>query len=672
MANSRETLKKLVDSGVIVPEEYIDSAFGMGGLTDQLAEKAFLEKYGDAMLLKDVDKVENATIPTLNAILDEIPRTDDDKRSKYEIFVRDFPQKAAEWKKKFTKDPVWGEKGWNTVYDTWKKVANWQMKEDIKKARKDAVNDGIYSKFASLMWPRAWEHLENTGDFTKKDMLADLAENLGMSVAGGAFTGTGAKLLGKVAPRVVNYFGGAGRNILEGAIKGAGRMTGNIAGNAVVPFTSEAMDAAIYDDTDEDMEHRADYSIGDAALGTAINQGVNRGLMRMAGPVIDRLSNNGLSRGGMQKARTFLENLGKSFSEKGDDFANKVRLQNEVNRMNAGAGTVRVEDAAAMARGASPVEAMTADQAADAFRKAQVLDEIDAGRVTLASPSQRAAAAESNHGVRIAEINADLHNLGVERQTLDETLKKINDRKAELMKSLSKSGKIDDKGMERLGQLRERAAYVETKIQKNIGARATLNNALQKDYRVLRPGDAFNMHNTEAGIGPLGVFETIGKDMPEFMNYASWHGPTDGISTARKILMGTNPPPPSARILNTINQAAPAWGVNKLGDSEHADMMLTPAPTLKKALKKEQAEVHQAPVKRKQAGEVLKVISANPDLTEEDRKFLKAIEEKPERVQFGLNSDNGSENTKFNLWLISRGNDLLSGTSVYRPSFRVE
>lgn len=671
MANSRETLKKLVDSGVIVPEEYIDSAFGMGGLTDQLAEKAFLEKYGDAMLLKDVDKVENATIPTLNAILDEIPRADDDKRSKYEIFVRDFPQKAAEWKKKFTKDPVWGEKGWDTVYDTWKKVANWQMKEDIKKARKDAVNDGIYSKFASLMWPRAWEHLENTGDFTKKDMLADLAENLGMSVAGGAFTGTGAKLLGKVAPRVVNYFGGAGRNILEGAVKGAGRMTGNIAGNAVVPLTSEAMDAAIYDDTDEGMEHRADYSIGDAALGTAINQGVNRGLMRMAGPVIDRLSNNGLARGGMQKARTFLENLGKSFSEKGDDFANKVRLQNEVNRMNAGAGTVRVEDAAAMARGASPVEAMTADQAADAFRKAQVLDAIDNGDISLRPKSELDYKADVNAARKDAQIREEMRRNSSEKVKLQEQLDANLKKQADIVPD--KDGVFSKKKIDQLGTLKSKENEINDAIQKNMDAEYVLKNSLKKDWRTLTPEDAFKINGMDdVNLSTNGLYSTLGKDMPEFMNYASWHGPADGISTARKILMGTNPPPPSARILNTINQAAPAWGVNKLGDSQHADLMFTPAPTLKKALKKEQAEVHQAPVKRKQAGEVLKVISANPDLTEEDRKFLKAIEEKPERVQFGLNSDNGSENTKFNLWLISRGNDLLSGTSVYRPSFRVE
>ena len=671
MANSRETLKKLVDSGVIVPEEYIDSAFGMGGLTDQLAEKAFLEKYGDAMLLKDVDKVENATIPTLNAILDEIPRADDDKRSKYEIFVRDFPQKAAEWKKKFTKDPVWGEKGWDTVYDTWKKVANWQMKEDIKKARKDAVNDGIYSKFASLMWPRSWEHLENTGDFTKKDMLADLAENLGMSVAGGAFTGTGAKLLGKVAPRVVNYFGGAGRNILEGAIKGAGRMTGNIAGNAVVPLASEAMDAAIYDDTDEGMEHRADFSIGDAALGTAINQGVNRGLMRMAGPVIDRLSNNGLARGGMQKARTFLENLGKSFSEKGDDFANKVRLQNEVNRMNAGAGTVRVEDAAAMARGASPVEAMTADQAADAFRKAQVLDAIDNGNISLRPKSELDYKADVNAARKDAQIREEMRRNSSEKVKLQEQLDANLKKQADIVPD--KDGVFSKKKLDQLGTLKSKENEINDAIQKNMDAEYVLKNSLKKDWRTLTPEDAFKINGMgDVNLSTNGLYSTLGKDMPEFMNYASWHGPTDGISTARKILMGTNPPPPSARILNTINQAAPAWGVNKLGDSQHADLMLTPAPTLKKALKKEQAEVHQAPVKRKQAGEVLKVISATPDLTEEDRKFLKAIEEKPERVQFGLNSDNGSENTKFNLWLISRGNDLLSGTSVYRPSFRVE
>ena len=89
-------------------------------------------------------------------------------------------------------------------------------------------------------------------------MKDDIAENAAMMVPGGVFTGIAGKGLAKAFPRAVGYFTKPGANIAESAIKGTGKMLGNIFGNAVVPFASEGMDAAIYGDDDADGSAPAD------------------------------------------------------------------------------------------------------------------------------------------------------------------------------------------------------------------------------------------------------------------------------------------------------------------------------------------------------------------------------------------------------------------------------
>ena len=59
---------------------------------------------------------------------------------------------------------------------------------------------------------------------------------------------------------------------------------------------------------------------------------------------------------------------------------------------------------------------------------------------------------------------------------------------------------------------------------------------------------------------------------------------------------------------------------------------------------------------------------AGTELTEEDTKWLKKIEQNPGMVQ-----GYGEGNTPaFRNWMLLRGSDLLSGTPLYRPAFEVE
>lgn len=641
MANSRDIIKKAVEGGAYVPQELIDSAYGMHALTDKIAEKNFLDRYGSAYLLKDADPVTTFTVPTLVNILDKIPKAEDDKRSKYRVFVDDMPKKMKEWKALFEKDPEWGEDGWKTVVSEWKRASHDAMMADIAKARKAATDDGLYAKYASLMFPRATEHIGNTGNFTTKDILMDLGENLAMSVPGAAFTGIAGKGVARVAPRVFQYFSGPGRNIAEGALKGAGRMSGNILGNAVVPFASEAADAAVYGDNDTGMEHRADFSLGDAAMGTAINQGVNRGLMRLMGPMVDRFSQNGLARGGMLKARQFLEQLGQSFKKKGDDFANAARVANEVDNIRFKGG-ILPEEVEIFGRGGEQVAANTSQQARDAFTKATVLDAIDRGNIDIKPRAARDAAAEEYH-----------------RGVLDAIAKKSEENAEAIAKAEQKSAEAFIEGN------REQAEKMMEEAVKRQEEQMFLDNAARKNYRQLEASTAFNFNgngdairnatlNGEPVLTLPTIFKTIDNDMPEFVNYAKWHGAAG--------------PDAEDIIKNALNQSVPSWIVNKVGKDADGEIVLASAPGIKKALKENREKVHDAPRKRRASEEILSIVSEPGDLDERDRKYLNAIAENPDIMTVGYAPDR----TGFNMWLLERGNRLLQGTSAYRPAFVAE
>lgn len=673
MATAKELLKKAIDAGAWVPDSVI-SDYKAPALTDELAAKAFGDKYAGMSWAEGADSIEDPTIPSMENVigilgLDSLSNpVGKDTRTKEQKFIEDFPKKTAKWKKKITNNNVYGERGWKTVKEIWKQALRDKMQADIAKARKEAMDDapldfGLFqvpnipgSSFVTRMvFPRTTEHLENAGDWKAKDILADLGENAAMTVPGSAFTGIAGKGLAKVAPKAVKYFSGPGSNIVEGAVKGAGRMAGNLFGNAVVPFGAEAMDAAIYDDSDDGMEQRADFSVGDAGFGTAINQGVNRGLMRMAGPLIDRFSSGGLARGGMLKARQFLENLGQSFRQKGDDYAADVarRLDTPV---IAEAGEITPQGLRSVVHGGSDI--MSEGQSREALEQAlgeqAVLKAIDSGELTF----QPKIAQSASKQIKDLGTLAERANLRIELANV-------------LNNDATPEARIK--------------AVMKTAIADAVSGKATATP--------IRSMFSYPPYGIIGGDIPMTadvLNKVIEKNPVPIINYAHWHGnggvgDTDRIWNemkntwksdknkvpAKRILNVLKQGWDSGygdRILNTLNQAIPAWVVNKYGSEGDADMLLSPTPSLKDALNENRQEVHDAPKKRKAAADVLRIVSEGDGLTADDRKYLDAIAKNPDIMKIGYKDDPGG----FRLWLLERGNRLLQGTSVYRPTFPVK
>ena len=626
MASSKEVLKEWLKQGNYLDDNsVIDSLYNMKAPTDELAEQRFLDMYGNVAPFDKADRIEEPTIPSMaNVIgilgLDSLNNpVGKDARTKEQKFVEDFPKKTAKWKKKITNNNVYGERGWKTVNEIWKQATRDRMQADIAKARKEATDDGLYAKYASIMFPRSVEHIANTGDFSAKDILADLGENMAMTVPGSVFTGIVGKGLAKVAPKVVKYFSVPSSNIVEGAVKGAGRIAGNLFGNAVVPVGAEAMDAAIYDDDDEGMEQRADFSAGDAAIGTAINQGVNRGLMRMAGPIIDRFSSGGLARGGMLKARQFLENLGQSFSQKGDDYAADV-ARRVGTPVIAEAGEITPQGLRSVVHGGSDI--MSEGQSRQALEQAlgeqAVLKAIDRGELTF----QPKIAQSASNWIKGQGTSAELKKASTE---LDDAIK--NGATQELITEAAMNTAIAD---------------------------AVSDKGTATPIRFLFSYPPYGIRGGDVPLTADVLKKVIEKNPAPIINYAAWHG-NGGAGKAD-------------RILNTLNQAIPAWAVNKYGSEGDADMLLSPAPSLKDALKESRQEVQDAPKKRKATADVLRIVSEGDSLTADDRKYLDAIAKNPDIMKIGYKDDPGG----FRLWLLERGNRLLQGTSVYRPTFPVK
>ena len=623
MATAKELLEKAIDAGAWVPDSVI-SDYEAPGLTDELAAKAFGDKYAGMSWAEGADSIEDPTIPSMENVigilgLDDDPKEAKDARTKEQKFIEDFPKNAGKWKKKITDNNVYGERGWETVKEIWKQATRDKRQADIAKARKDATDDGLYAKYASIMFPRAVEHIANTGDFSAKDILADLGENLAMTIPGSAFTGIAGKGLAKVAPKAVKYFSGPGSNMFEGAVKGAGRMAGNLFGNAVVPFGAEAMDAAVYDDDDEGMEQRADFSAGDAAIGAAINQGVNRGLLRLAGPLIDNLSAGGIAQGGAEQFRKFLENLGQSFRQKGDDYAADV-ARRVGTPVIAEAGEITPKGLSSVIHGGSDI--VTEGQSRQALEQAlgeqAVLKAIDRGELAFQPKIAQSASNRAKRLDNAIEQNENLHDLNTAMARGD-----IPDMTEKSMK---------------------------TAIADAVSGKGTATPVTD----MFKPKFKDGIRGGDVPLTADVLKNVIEKNPAPIINYAAWNG-KGGVGK-------------SDLILNALNQAGPAWLVNKIGSESDADLILSPVPSLKNALNESRQEVQDAPKKRKAAADVLRIVSEGDGLTADDRKYLDAIAKNPDIMKVGYKDDPDG----FRLWLLERGNRLLQGTSAYRPTFPVE
>ena len=117
--------------------------------------------------------------------------------------------------------------------------------------------------------------------------------------------------------------------------------------------------------------------------------------------------------------------------------------------------------------------------------------------------------------------------------------------------------------------------------------------------------------------------------------------------------------------------AIKTWAINRYGSDKDASLALraTGVDANVDELRKEQAKEKKERAQRASASRILGDLEkAGTELTEEDTKWLKKIEQNP-----GMVHGYGEGNTPaFRNWMLFRGSDLLSGTPLYRPTFEVK
>ncbi len=294
---------------------YLDMFRNAQGLTGDLREKAFIEGFGDSVPYEFREAETKAELPTIGAILDKLELKDDKKEMKngktaLDKFLSGMTdrKKRADFKDSIEK--AWGPEGWKWTQKAFQDVATDKMNEDIRAGRimalsGEAEGQGIPEKVGGMAMkfftPRRYEAFAEGRDPTWNDNLGDIAETGMMSVPAGQY----ARILGAV-PKA-------------GKILAGNMAVTNVFGNAVAPFASEVMDAAMRGDDDPNTE-RQDFSLGDALMGMATNLGVNFGLARSGGGA-GRVATGELARSGeggiMRRVREQIGDFGKTRAERG-------------------------------------------------------------------------------------------------------------------------------------------------------------------------------------------------------------------------------------------------------------------------------------------------------------------------------------------------------------------
>ena len=424
-------------------------------------------------------------------------------------------------------------------------------------------------------------------------------------------------------------FGGWAGLISKGArgAKAAKAAASAVLGAAAAPHAVEAMDWAAYHNTPEQNPDRAVYSEGDAFLGTGTNLVAPWVLGEIGNSMGKWLGYRNAANEGSQGVSQKTLDILKDMKKTGEWVTPSKESIEAVSTIN---GTMAREEAAA---------SVGVSQFADASVK-----EAQANSLRL----QAADIAESGHIVDNAPLIK--HKLK-EADKLDkeaETLRNKNMTKLEearVSRAMEGSPRNDARDYIEAGFLEKRARDIEKDglddgMGMSVGELLELAKSSDK-YKdkisdIMRFGNEFQNAN--------------------YMDYLSLKNPA----------------------LRQAADAAETWIVNKYGSKRDADLLTGQASRLLAAIDPRLnmsnllAEKKQEAVKRKvrdvQKSHAGRILSVDKTLTDEDRYWMNKIQDNPSIVN-GIGEGNSA---RFRNWFLLRGQDIMRGTSLFRPTPSVE
>lgn len=436
--------------------------------------------------------------------------------------------------------------------------------------------------------------------------------------------------LGENAIMALPFAGYAGMAAKASRIPKAAKVAAAVLGAAAAPAAVEGMDKLAYDP--EENPDRSMFSWGDVGLGTATNIAapwlLGRGARRM-GRLLGTRGEDGKAAAGLSdEVLDILDDAVK----KGEWVKPSKESVNAVSTIM----NTEAKEAAAAAKGATKLQ--------DATTK-----EIEATRLLNKWPEK------AEEGT-VSFLNGDHWKM---KHDFDKATK-LYDEAGKLRKE---AGNLDywtkkqaERAMKDAPQNKARdyllAGMLEKRAQ-DIEKKKGLDNGMSTSAGLLLEG-AKSSDKVHAQVKDILDFskELQNADLSDMWRYKN-------PELYKAMEMGEN------------------WLVNKYGSKRDADMFtgqasrmlgaidpkLNISDQLAKAKKKDVEEVRKN-IKKSQASRIL----GQQDLSDEDREWVKKISENPGIVEgYGEGSS-----SKFKNWYLLRGQDILRGTDIFRPTPAVE
>lgn len=595
MATPTEILNMQLVEGPRVPSSVLDVFDTTGGLTDELYNRNVMENFGSNVpqWLYGAEVSEEPAIPTLDVVFNKLGIKDTKDKKAYEHFMEEFPKKLNDYKSKLLKDPNWGERGWETVRDLWRQAVPQYEQEKARKAREKEVD--VIEK---IMLPRSTERYISGQTIQPKDALLDIGENIAMAVPGSGWAGA----VGKVA-RVGNTLSKFPR-------------ASRVLGNTVVPVVSEIADDIAYD-PGEGMDERADFSIGDAALGTLVNNAADAVALRRFSSPARRLTD--VSDNVSGEIRNVISQLGTTSKQRRQAMAdaNREEIKKTASAVISG-GTPTSSELKSIVTGSADNASSTTRGAVMSAKEAEkVLGLIDEGKI---NPKDK-------RGIELAERGG-----------------KIKAARQSFRKLLQLNDDLKETTDPEIRKLIEKQIYEETLVGKNLPPKIKPSDIMDVSSLTKSEKDMVNraFQNNPKLYSNLFSDSKVKSDFlkPESWYKAGW---------------------------DNLKDVASYSGIpfieNKLGKSEWLGSQANDLVSL--AEKEHKASREQG--RNVAFSDVLKATPANS----EDAMFIDAVRENPDVLTYGLNSGDPATDERFKIWLLKGGHKKISGLPGVRPLWEV-
>lgn len=420
-------------------------------------------------------------------------------------------------------------------------------------------------------------------------------------------------------------FGGWAGLISKGArgAKAAKAAASAILGAAAAPHAVEAMDWAAYHNTPEQNPDRAVYSEGDALLGTATNLvapwvlgEIGTGMGKWFG--YGNAANKGAP-GVSEQTLDILKDMKKTgeWEKPSKESIEAVRTIN---------GTMSREEAAASVGATQFADASAKEAQANSLRL-QAGDIVESGKIVDNAPLIK-------HKLKEAD------KLDKEAETLrNKKMTKLEE--ARVSRAMEGAPRNDARDYIEAGFLEKRARDIEKDLRDD-----GMGNSVGELLELAKSSDKYKDKISDI-LRFVNEFQNA-----NYMDYLTLKNPA----------------------LKHAGDAVKTWMVNKYGSNRDADVLtgqasrllavIDPRLNISQILAEKKQEAVDRKVRDVQKSQAGQILSMDKTLTDEDRYWMNKIKDNPSIVN-GIGEGNSP---RFRNWFLLRGQDIMRGTSLFRPT----